>query len=294
MLITDFLTYLQYEKRYSPHTIQSYRTDLLQFQTFVFTEDIEDLRLANAAHIKNYMVHQLQLGLVENAVNRKLSSLKSFYKFLHREGFVANNIASTIKTLKIPKRLPVFIEEVKMNTLLDNEDYFDDSFAGQRNKLVIELLFGTGIRSAELLLLKETDVNYFEGSIKVLGKRNKERIVPLHKPLLLQLQNYLTLKLTQKFSNKSQNLIVTNNGSKAYPNLVYRIVNNCLTLVSTQGKRSPHVLRHSFASSLLNRGADLNAIKELLGHASLAATQVYTHNSIERLKSIYKQAHPRA
>ncbi len=294
MLITDFLTYLQYEKRYSSHTIQSYRTDLLQFQKFVFTEDIEDLRLANAAQIKNYMVYQLQLGLVENAVNRKLSSLKSFYKFLHREGFVAINIASTIKTLKIPKRLPVFIEEVKINTLLDNEDYFDDSFAGQRNKLVIELLFGTGIRSAELILLKELDVNYFEGTIKVLGKRNKERIVPLHKPLLLQLQNYLTLKLTQKFSNKNQNLIVTNNGSKAYPNLVYRIVNNCLTLVSTQGKRSPHVLRHSFASSLLNRGADLNAIKELLGHASLAATQVYTHNSIERLKSIYKQAHPRA
>ncbi len=294
MLIRDFLTYLQYEKRYSSHTIQSYRTDLLQFEKFLVAEELQNLKLVDSSYVKNFMVHQLQLGLVESAVNRKLSSLKSFYKFLHRESEIAVNPTTGIKTLKIPKRLPVFIEEAKMNTLLDSEDCFDDSFSGQRNKLVVELLFGTGIRSAELIQLKEVDVNYYEGTVKVLGKRSKERIVPLHKPLLHQLESFLALKKTQIFNNKSPYLIVTNSGDQAYPNLVYRIVNDCLKLVSTQGKKSPHVLRHSFASSLLNRGADLNAIKELLGHASLAATQVYTHNSIERLKSIYKQAHPRA
>ncbi len=158
----------------------------------------------------------------------------------------------------------------------------------------MELLFGTGIRLAELLQLDDADINFYESTIKVLGKRNKERIIPVHKVLVEQLKAYLLLKSMQKFNNKSTTLIVTNTGTAAYPKLVYRIVHRYLTLISTQDKKSPHVLRHSFASSLLNRGADLNAIKEFLGHASLAATQVYTHNSIERLKSIYKQAHPKA
>ena len=294
MLINDFLTYIQYEKRYSPHTIKSYRIDLLQFEEFLRSEQTESAQLAKPFHIKNFMVAHLEHGLSESAVNRKLSSLKSFYKYLHREGVVPVNPTSLLKTLKVPKRLPVFVEEVKMNALLDSEDYFDDSFAGQRNKMVIELLFGTGIRLAELIQLKETDLDQYESSIKVLGKRNKERIVPLHQPLLHQIKAFLALKELQNFNNKSPYIIVTNSGEQAYPKLIYRIVNDCLKLVSTQGKKSPHVLRHSFASSLLNRGADLNAIKELLGHASLAATQVYTHNSIERLKSIYKQAHPRA
>lgn len=294
MRITDFLNYLQYEKRYSPHTIKSYRLDLSQFEAFMMTEQMKDLTLVQSFHVKNFMVAQLQLGLTESAVNRKLSSLKSFYKFLHREGTISSNPTSLLKTLKLPKRLPVFVEALKMNTLLDNVDYFDDSFAGQRNKIVIELLFGTGIRLAELLHLKEADLNHYEHTIKVLGKRNKERIIPIHQQLLRQLGDYLKTKERQNFNNKSEYIIVTNQGSQAYPKLIYRIVNDCLTLVSTQGKKSPHVLRHSFATSLLNRGADLNAIKELLGHASLAATQVYTHNSIERLKSIYKQAHPRA
>lgn len=294
MPINDFLTYLQYEKRYSPHTIQSYRIDLAQFEKFMADEQQADLKKVETLHVKNFMVHQLQLGLVESAVNRKLSSLKSFYKFLHREGLIANNPTSVVKTLKVPKRLPIFIEEVKMDTLLGSEDHFDDSFDGQRNKMVVELLFGTGIRLAELINLKEADCDIYEGTIKVLGKRNKERIIPLHKPLLQEVQRFISYKKTQNFDNKSPFLIVTNKGDQAYPNLIYRVVHNCLKLVSTQDKKSPHVLRHSFASSLLNRGADLNAIKELLGHASLAATQVYTHNSIERLKSIYKQAHPRA
>ena len=181
-----------------------------------------------------------------------------------------------------------------MDALLDSEHSFDDSFSGKRDRLVVELLFGTGMRLTELINLKETDVNVYERAIKVLGKRNKERIIPLHAPLLKEVKEFIDLKTSQNFSNKSPYLIVTNSGEQAYPNLIYRIVNSCLKLISTQDKKSPHVLRHSFASSLLNRGADLNAIKELLGHASLAATQVYTHNSVERLKSIYKQAHPKA
>lgn len=294
MPINDFLTYLQYEKRYSPHTIQAYRADLLQFENFLIQEQLNDIQLAQALHIKNFMVAQLQQGLVESAVNRKLSSLKSFYGFLYREARIVNNPARLIKTLKTPKKLPVFIEEAKMDTLLDSEYSFDDSFQGKRNRLVVELLFGTGMRLAELVNLKEADLNSYEGTIKVLGKRNKERFIPLHKPLLKLLIEFIGLKKIQSFDNKSPYIIVTNNGEQAYPNLIYRIVKSCLQLVSTQDKKSPHVLRHSFASSLLNRGADLNAIKELLGHAGLSATQVYTHNSVERLKSIYKQAHPRA
>lgn len=294
MLLNDFLTYLQYEKRYSPHTLQGYRTDLEQFAAFLKKEHSEDFLQVEAMHVKNFMVLQLELGLVESAVNRKLSSLKSFFKFLHREGLMIANPTALVRNLKTPKKLPVFIEEAKMDELLDDEHTFDDTFAGKRDRLVVELLFGTGMRLSELINLKEEDLNSFEETIKVLGKRNKQRIIPLHKPLLSDIKEFIALKNLQNFDNKSTYLIVTNSGDHAYPNLIYRIVNSCLKLVSTQGKKSPHVLRHSFASSLLNRGADLNAIKELLGHASLAATQVYTHNSVERLKSIYKQAHPRA
>ncbi len=293
MLINEFLIYLQYEKRYSSHTLISYRTDLNQFAAFLSSLEM-DLFRAGTTEVKNFLVQQLNFGLSESAVNRKLSSLKSFYKYLHREGTISENPTTSIKTLKTPKRLPVFVEESKMNTLLDSDVVFDDSFIGKRDKLVIEILFGTGIRLAELINLKTQDLNMYESTIKVLGKRNKERIIPIHAQLLADIEDFIEIKKTQNFNNKSLYIIVTNTGEKAYPNLIYRIVTNCLNLISTQEKRSPHVLRHSFASSLLNRGADLNAIKELLGHANLAATQIYTHNSVERLKSIYKQAHPRA
>lgn len=298
MLINGFLTYLQHEKRYSPHTIKSYHTDLLQFQDFL-QKDFEITAIdAKPTHIRSFMVNLLDHGILENAIGRKISTLRSFYKYLLREGGLKLNPMVLIKASKVPKRLPVFVEEAKMDLLLDGEiegkSVFDETFSSQRDKIVLELLFGTGIRLAELLLLKEADINFYEATIKVLGKRNKERIVPLHDQLTMQLKSYINLKLTQQFNNKSTTLIVTNTGATAYPKLIYRIVNSYLTFISTQDKRSPHVLRHSFASSLLNRGADLNAIKELLGHASLAATQVYTHNSVERLKSIYKQAHPKA
>lgn len=293
-MISSFLIYLQHEKRYSPHTIKSYHTDLVQFEAFLSQELELSLIDVRPTHVRSFMVSLLESKLSENATSRKISTLRSFYKYLLREHKISVNPMALVKAPKVPKRLPVFIEEAKLDFLLDSETNFTDTFASQRDKIVLELLFGTGIRLAELLLLKEADINWYESTIKVLGKRNKERIIPIHGVLLEELKAYIKLKTLQKNNNKNTNLIVTNTGAAAYPKLIYRIVNSYLTLISTQEKKSPHVLRHSFASSLLNRGADLNAIKELLGHASLAATQVYTHNSIERLKSIYKQAHPKA
>jgi len=293
-MISSFLIYLQHEKRYSPHTIQSYRTDLLQFEAFLVKDFEITLLNVQATQVRSFIVSLSDQKISKNAIGRKLSTLRSFYKYVFSEQKIKTNPMLLIKAPKVPKRLPVFIEDAKMDLLLDNDEIFTDSFSSRRDKMVIEMLFGTGIRLAELLSLKESDINFYESTIKVLGKRNKERIIPVHATLLTQLKEYISLKSIQQNHNKNTTLIVTNTGAAAYPKLIYRIVHRYLTLISTQDKKSPHVLRHSFASSLLNRGADLNAIKELLGHASLAATQVYTHNSVERLKSIYKQAHPKA
>ena len=294
MLIRSFLTYLQHERRYSPLTVQSYSADLFQFEGFLQKDFEIDLVHTQTPQVRSFIVSLMDANISENSIGRKISTLRSFYKYLQREQVLKVNPMLLIKAPKVPKRLPVFIEEVKMDHLLNSPENFDEGFASQRDKLVLEMLFGTGVRLAELLQLTEADINFYEGTIKVLGKRNKQRIIPLHGVLIAQLKKYFELKSLQKFNNKSAALIVTNTGAPAYPKLIYRIVNSYLTLISTQEKKSPHVLRHSFASSLLNRGADLNAIKELLGHAGLAATQVYTHSSVERLKSIYKQAHPKA
>lgn len=294
MLINGFLTYLQHEKRYSPHTILAYRKDLSQFEAFLAKDFEIDVIAVKSTHVRSFIVSLSDQQVSENAIGRKISTLRSFYKYLLSEQQLTANPMLLIRAPKVPRRLPVFIEEARMDQLLDHDDIFNETFSSQRDKIVLEILFGTGIRLAELLLLKETDVNFYESTIKVLGKRNKERIVPMHQILVSQLKKYIALKNLQLFNNKNTTLIVTNTGANAYPKLIYRIVNHYLTFISTQDKKSPHVLRHSFASSLLNKGADLNAIKELLGHASLAATQVYTHNSVERLKTIYKQAHPKA
>jgi len=292
--VDRFLIYLQHEKRYSPHTVQAYRTDLDQFEQYIKDTYAETLISVSTVHVRSFMVTLMDNGISANAVNRKISSLRSFYKFLQQNGLLQQNPMQLIKAPKVPKRLPVFIEAHKLDQLLDSAEIFTDDFASQRDRAVIELLFGTGIRLAELLQLKDTDINRYDRVVKVLGKRSKERVVPLHNELLQLLEGYITLKEKQDFNKKSLNLILTNTGAPAYPKLIYRIVKNYLSMISTQDKKSPHVLRHSFASSLLDRGADLNAIKELLGHAGLAATQIYTHSSVERLKSIYKQAHPKA
>jgi len=294
MLLKSFITYLTHEKRYSPHTIISYQTDLDQFEGYINNTFELSLTEIKHTHIRSYMVDLMEGKTSENTINRKISALRSFYKFLMREGKIDHNPTILIKAPKIPKRLPVFIDAQKMDLLLDSENYFNDSFESIRDHLVIELLFGTGMRLAELIHLKETDVDMFSGTIKVLGKRNKERLIPVNKTLINQLKSYIEQKKLQNFNNILLNLIVTNTGAAAYPKLIYRIVTSYLNHISTNEKKSPHVLRHSYATTLLNAGADLNAIKELLGHASLAATQVYTHNSIERLKTIYKQAHPKA
>jgi integrase/recombinase XerC len=292
MFLEQFFKYLTYEKRYSQHTLIAYRNDILQFQQYITDQD-SDILSANHQIIRSWMVALMDQNLDPRSINRKISTLRSLYKFLLKEGMVQGNPVLKIQTPKTAKKLPNFITEDKLAILLD-QDIFGHDFAGIRDKLVIELLFGTGIRLSELIGLKNTDVYLAEKTIKVLGKRNKERIIPVNQTLIGLIEIYVTEKNIQLLSNKCNHLIVTNIGSKAYPKLIYRIAQKYLTMISTQDKKSPHVLRHSFATSLLNNGADINAIKDLLGHANLSATQVYTHNSIERLKSIYKQAHPKA
>lgn len=240
------------------------------------------------------MVSLMDQGNEAKTINRKISSLRSLYKFLRRNELITTNPMIQVRAPKIPKRLPVVITEQKMDTLLDGGFDFSDGFSGLRDRLIIELLYGTGIRLAELVGLKDEDIDIYGQQIRVLGKRNKQRIIPVHTSLAKLISDYKFQKLSQNFDNKSNTLIVTDNGRDVYPKFVYRTVRTVLSAISTHDKKSPHILRHSFATSLLNRGADLNAIKELLGHSSLAATQVYTHNSVEKLKAIYKQAHPKA
>lgn len=292
MLIERFIQYLQFEKRFSPHTVTAYQKDLDQFSEFLIQIEMDYINSSHT-HIRSWVVELLDKGLEPKSINRKVSCVRSFYKFLQREQLIQKNPMLLVRAPKIPKRLPSIIEEQKLNSLLDKKDIFDANFGGVRDKLVIELLYGTGIRLSELVNLKVTDINIYEQHIKVLGKRNKERIIPTNNSLLLLIQQYIVAKNEVFINNISPMLIVKDNGEDVYPKFIYRIVKSYLSLIS-HSKTSPHILRHTFATSLLNHGADLNAIKDLLGHASLAATQVYTTNSVERLKSVYKLAHPKA
>src|ERR1700744_3600322 len=303
MFLERFIKYIQFEKRYSPHTVLAYRSDLEQFFRFLNNPDDQDpapepviTHPSQITHhlIRNWMVALMNNELTARSVNRKIATLRKYFKFLLQEGVITINPASKINTPKAPKNLPVVVEDAKLTQMLDDKEIFTTDFKGVRDKLVIETLFGTGIRLSELLALKETDINVYEGTIKVLGKRNKERIIPVNSELKRLMADYVELKKNQNFDNNSLTLLVTNKGADAYPKLIHLTVQKYLSHISTQDKKSPHVLRHTFATTLLNRGADLNAIKELLGHANLSATQIYTHNSVERLKSIYKQAHPKA
>jgi len=296
MFLARFIQYIQFEKRYSPHTVSAYQSDLDQFIRFLNTPEETITHPSEITHhlIRNWMVSMMSEDITARSITRKIATLRKYFKFLLQEGIITHNPASKINTPKSPKNLPVVVEDAKLTQMLDDNEVFSPDFKGVRDKLVIETLFGTGMRLAELLGLKETDINIYEGTLKVLGKRNKQRIIPINNELKLLIAEYLELKKNQKFNNNSLTLLVTDKGADAYPKLIYLIVQKYLSYISTQNKKSPHVLRHTFATSLLNRGADLNAIKELLGHANLSATQIYTHNSVERLKSIYKQAHPKA
>ena len=292
MFLEQFIKYLTFEKRYSQHTIIAYKNDIIQYQQHLTSLETE-IQLANHQNIRSWIIDLMDNSLDAKSINRKISTLRSFYKFLQKEKVITDNPVQKVLAPKTAKKLPVFITDDKLTTLLDSNSFSDD-FEGLRDKLVLELLFGTGIRLSELLGLKTSNVYLNEKTIKVLGKRNKERIIPINLTLTNLLNHYIVEKNNQEYSNNPEVLIVTNTGAKGYPKLIYRIVQKYLSLISTQEKKSPHILRHSFATSLLNKGADINAIKDLLGHANLAATQIYTHNSIERLKSIYKQAHPKA
>ena len=303
MFLERFIQYIKFEKRYSPHTVSAYRSDLDQFMRFLNnTGGANDASGSIITHpgqisyqdIRNWMVELMGQKIIARSVNRKMATLRKYFKFLLQEGVITDNPTSKIRSQKIPKNLPVVVEDARLTQMLDDNEIFTNDFIGQRDKLVVEMLFGTGMRLAELLGLKDQDINDYEGTLKVLGKRNKERIIPVNTELRILLGKYLELKKNQNFNNNSLTLIVTNKGADAYPKLIYLIVHKYLSNISTQDKKSPHVLRHTFATSLLNNGADLNSIKELLGHANLSATQIYTHNSVERLKSIYKQAHPKA
>lgn len=292
MILEDFLKYIQYEKRYSKHTLIAYENDINQYHAFL-NQSGKTFSTANHKDIRLWVIELMDHQLDARSVNRKISSIRSFYKFGLKEGLITENPVLKVQSPKTSKNLPVFISDHKMDVLLDGEEFTDD-FEGIRDKLVVELLFATGIRLNELLSIKNNDIFFLERIVKVLGKRNKERIVPLNSSVINLLNVYFESKTQEQFTIEPDALIVTTKGAPAYPKLIYRIVTKYLERISTKTKKSPHILRHSFATSLLNKGADINAIKDLLGHANLAATQVYTHNSIDRLKSIYKQAHPKA
>jgi integrase/recombinase XerC len=292
MFLEQFLKYLKFQKRYSQHTITAYNNDITQFSTFL-TSLSQNYSTANHQSVRAWVVNLMDDGLEAKSVNRKISSLRSFYKYLLKEDIIIKNPVAKVQTPKVAKKLPSFVSDDKLSFLLD-DSVFTNEFESIRDKLILELLFGTGIRLNELLQLRLGDIQLAEKTLKVLGKRNKERIIPIHSTLINSLNNYITLRNEKQFINSSDSLIITNNGNAAYSKFIYRVVHQYLSLITTQDKKSPHVLRHTFATSLLNKGADINAIKDLLGHANLAATQIYTHNSIERLKSIYKQAHPKA
>ncbi|WP_317164253.1 MULTISPECIES: tyrosine-type recombinase/integrase [Sphingobacterium] len=288
-----FIRFLTFEKRYSPHTIKAYEMEVKCFLEFLEAEKIPFEEVDHKL-MRYYFSLLREKGKEATSVNRSISTLRSFYKFLQREQLIAKNPVRLVQALKTPKKLPVVIEKQKMNHLLEHMDEVADDFESVRDFIIMELLFGTGIRLSELLQIKEQDIDFYNKKILILGKRNKERFVPLHLPLIEELKRYLEKKKLQHVENNSGYLVVTKEGKQGYPMLIYRVVKRYLSMITSQKKKSPHVLRHSFATSLLDNGADLNAIKELLGHAGLAATQVYTHNSAERLKSIYKQAHPKA
>lgn len=297
MFIINFIQYLQHEKRYSPHTVIAYNNDLDQFCSYLNkTYEIKSIAVVTYPIIRSWVVDLINQKISPRSINRKIAALKSYYKFLLRQGKVTSNPAKKITSLKSIKKLPEFVDKQNMFLLLDKIE-FPDNYTGYRDKLMLEIFYSTGIRLAELVNLKLSDIDLQNCTIKVLGKRNKERIIPYNLTLRNQIKFYLQIK-EKTFNNIKQNnfshLFLTEKGEKIYHKLVYRMVNKYLGFVSTLSKKSPHILRHTFATHLLNNGADINAIKELLGHANLAATQVYTHNTIDKLKKIYKQAHPRA
>ena len=284
MYTDKFLNYLRNERNFSEKTVNSYYTDLNQFLSFVK----KNILSVNNTDLREWIVDLKSLQFESVSINRKISSLRSFFKFLKREGLISNDPAQSIKLLSTKKRLPSFFSESVMNDLFSKVKFSND-FEGTRDKLIIELFYQTGIRVSELVDLKLSQFNILDRTLTVFGKGRKDRKIPLLKNTITCFDNYFE----HRKKIKSNYLFVTIKSKKTYTKLIYRVVNSNLAKVSTLTKRSPHVLRHTFATHLLNRGADINTIKELLGHKSLLSTQVYTHNSLEKLKRVYKNSHPR-
>ncbi len=292
--IQQFLDYLSFQKRYSPHTITSYKNDLTAFFDFLVTQFGEtQLSEIKSTFVRSWLADLKEQGMESKSINRKISSLKSFFKYQLRQQTITVSPMTAIISPKVNKRLPQFVDKKDISTLLTHVE-FPDNWAGKTDQLILHLFYNTGMRQAELTGLKETDISKSNSTIKVLGKGNKERIIPVSNELIEKMQGYMADKRKELELFDNSVLLVTAAGKKLYPRYVYGTVNKYLALVTTIDKKSPHVLRHSFATHLMNNGADLNAVKELLGHSSLAATQIYTHNTIEKLKDIHKKAHPKA
>ena len=292
--IREFLDYLKYQKRYSQHTLVSYETDLSSFFDFLekqFEESV--LSKIKPAYVRSWLAQLKSEDNSSKTINRKISSLKTFFKYHLRQGNLEVSPMTTVVSPKQNKRLPQFIDKKDTDTLFTHVEFTDD-WTGKTEALILKLLYNTGMRQAELIGLKEQQIDYSKSSLKVLGKGSKERIIPVSADLLDLLKEYVISKKRELENPDPVFLLVRENGQKLYPKWVYNAVKKYLTLVTTIDKKSPHILRHTFATHLSNNGADLNAVKELLGHSSLAATQIYTHNTIEKLKDIYKKAHPKA
>ncbi|MFN5325098.1 MAG: tyrosine-type recombinase/integrase [Bacteroidota bacterium] len=298
MPVRRFLSHLQYEKRYSTHTLKAYENDLGGFSDYLGTEygtESVDITTATHFHIRSWIVSLIESGIAPRSVNRKITALKSFFRFLLREKLVTQNPMVKIQSPKTGKKLPAFIDEKRMDELFSSIE-FPEGFSGIRDRAILELFYGTGMRLSELTGIKIQDLNLGQQTVKVLGKRNKERILPISNSLSVTLKTYLENRsshLSEK-GKDSNYLFFDSKCNMLYGKFVYRLTRKYLGMVTTGDKRNPHVLRHTFATHMLNNGAEINAVKEILGHSNLAATQVYTHNTIEKLKNIYKQAHPKA
>lgn len=290
-MITQFLEFLQFEKRASAHTIKSYRTDLEQFRKYLlFQYECAEPETAKSPMLRSWGVSLMEEGLNASSINRKIAALRTFYGYLRKKKHIDSDPTKILSALKTRKKLPAFVEEKSMEMLFE-EGTFTDDFEGLRDRVIMELLYGSGIRLSELVELEVKDLNLPARTIRVFGKRAKERIVPVSTSLSQLLQKYIEQRAPEEATDV---LLLTDSNKAIYPVFIQRKVKQYLSAVTTLSQKSPHVLRHTYATHLLNRGADLNAIKELLGHANLAATQIYTHNSIEKLKKTHQQAHPKA
>ena len=286
--------YLQLEKNYSRHTVTAYLNDILSFKEFLqLTFDIDDLNAVVYVQIRNWIVSLVEAGISNTSINRKISALRSYYKFLMKIKQVSASPLLKHKSLKTPKKLQIPFSEKELDLVL-NQIQYPEGFEGLRDKLIIDLFYTTGIRRTELIHLQVSNINFSNSTLKVLGKRNKERILPILPIVLRQINGYSSERIKLEPIKDSAYFFLSSKGVKLNDSFVYRLINNYFSNVSEKVKKSPHILRHTFATHLLNNGADINSVKELLGHSSLASTQIYTHSSLAELKKVYGNAHPRS